>query len=1767
MPTSYHVACGIGGEMLGFQRAGFRPLGGWDLCPANGKVLRRHFPSAHIITADIRDDSKLSELPTEHIDVLTISYQCQPSSTQNRTRDPADPRHKVARAMLARGISMAPTVILVENVCGFRTVKNDAGELEMEHTIKTLRSAGYAVNWYEMNSGCYTGSSRPRIFIVGSRAGSDLLRELYNQNCRAELLPLSRVLPDVPVALWHPPRCKGMGPKGQRCLIDKRSTYPCICTKCLIPPPPKERFRYSPGDAGSYEECSVPSPQDLLTLLGFPTDWLGQPELSGPRCTCPVCKGHRQPQAGRMLGRVWCPSMAQAIAERLRDPVTRAKPRVSLLAGFRPHDARPPLASAWRDYWAGAAARSRINISERQCRAYIEKQEAQTRRTVTTAAPIEHYNLDQVHIAPDAPDWARRRIRELNKQYERIFMRHSNELPRLVIDENGVEQYINFRFKDGYRPRSCPRPKDRPGSARYILLEAFCKDMLGKGLIRRNHRSRWSNRALLVAKYALNAARGGVPDSLRFCLDLSNTNNEVDMLPALHGNVEYELRKVAGHKFYIQADSASAYWSFGLTEQSKEAATVWLPFEGQWCLFSFQRLPMGARNSGTHMTEFYHRVAELNLDPKFYSNLADDWVMFGDTIEEVLAAYAAFLKMCARHNITIKPAKVKLLFREVEYYGWTLDETGIKPSPRNLEPIRKMLEPKDMSELRTVLGFFNTFSKFLVKHKVDPTTGKSRPYFYKELVSPISVKTMTAKMSAPAAADPKDSAWPPGAKCAPAPKPKPKTVVKRPFQKCWGEAERAAYEEIRALLLEGVHLFVPLRDRPFFMETDMSLMGFGITLLQYGDDGSRRTTLHFNKLWTKTERSMPAVYKEATAWAWGFEQCLPMVRSHGHVFYTKTDSLPVSWMRKGTGRRAMSQFRLAGFDDVKWELIYISGPRNVCADALSRPPMIGELKLSVKGVLQMVRRALERLPSRYRNVFVNADEDTDQVAHIVREWRREGRVIKDGLMHISPSLRGKRNIKPAEYDLAVVCPPVEVGPIVCGDLLRAGKPFICMVDSTLIDDIHQVMDGSYCNATRALLDRTSRHIYSRAQWTVIMGGFKQQPVCRQFLMDHSGRERPVFMRSAALLDPMLAPPPSADAQHRPSRNFLFKLPGLDSNIVADEFGAPADWKEEQEDEVAKLPADIQQLVHPRSGDGLLMYCADPDFGMCYVPKARRHALIDLTHRRLLHMKHSKVFAHLKRYYWWPKMRKEVDDRVSACPECQTESATRSVAHKRWRSMPLEAPRTSWCFDWKGVKASTPEWYEKAKCGYKEIGAAVDVATRLAVFFAARTRDAGELRQRVLDHVVHKHGVPLRWRSDAAGELTGKIMMTLWRQLGTKATDTGAYHPEGNALVERVNLFLNQCLRQLSDAQYRHWPRYLSSFEAAWNSHHVSSIGCTPFEAAYGTPMVTPETAGLASHLVDDDDGDIPQPDAAHVQAALTATKQSAAAWARYANRIDLYYKRKREQRLNASGHRRDFRVGDNVCVYVPPTAAEAQRRSRTAKHMSQFKGPCVVTHVDGSVYTVKLCAAPHTVYKRTLQCIAEWRAGAPVPDAAGEALDDQPLPPPPGAPAGAAPAAGQQAATAAKAMTYEPPPADTSVFSIGDFFLAKDSPLLSIWWLHRVIGVTDTYVETQIYGTWTPQVRSAKWAPVFTDPSQRICTQKVGAAWKPWTQQFDVQDLPGQVLARYVHLQDVDGNGVPCGKFDAASKDFVMHLPGTDCHVALSDKDALLSALEGVSTA
>ena len=473
---------------------------------------------------------------------------------------------------------------------------------------------------------------------------------------------------------------------------------------------------------------------------------------------------------------------------------------------------------------------------------------------------------------------------------------------------------------------------------------------------------------------------------------------------------------------------------------------------------------------------YFHVCAESALHRENYSNLADDFQMFDDTEDGVLREFRAFLQMCRDRQITLKPSKVKVLFTSVDFYGWKLDINGISPSERNISPFRKMVEPQDMSDLRHVCGLFNCFTKFIVLHKVDPSTGRKRAYFYKELIEPMSVATMTKRSTGSS------------------------------FKNAWGDAQRAAFHAIRDLMLTGVHLFAPLPDRALHLATDMSLFGWGCYLYQIGDDLERRTIAMCNGKWTFSEISMPAVYKEGSAWCRSFEWALPMAKCHGHPFYTKTDSLPVSWIRKGNGRKAMSQFRLAQFDDLEWHVAYLDGPRNVEADAVSRPPMLGPLDPSIVGLTQMVEEALSLLPGtkadrlhKYKDIWVWADRDTIVVADTVRAWRgKNGRIIKDGLAKICPSfVPPGKTVTPTRYDLAVALPPVEYGPQVCSDLLAAKRPFICMVATELLMECYRNMDGTWNEERKFLLEKTSRRIYSSAGFTFVVGGYDHAPSTTQ----------------------------------------------------------------------------------------------------------------------------------------------------------------------------------------------------------------------------------------------------------------------------------------------------------------------------------------------------------------------------------------------------------------------------------------------------------------------------------------------------------------------------------------------------------------------------------------------------------------------------------------------------------------------------------------------
>ena len=181
-------------------------------------------------------------------------------------------------------------------------------------------------------------------------------------------------------------------------------------------------------------------------------------------------------------------------------------------------------------------------------------------------------------------------------------------------------------------------------------------------------------------------------------------------------HIHLEMHRTQGHKYYIQADAASSYWSFKMDEESSDSTAVWLPFRGKTLLFKFRRMVMGDTNAGTAMQTRYSEAIANDLEPRareLVSNLCDDFVGVGDSDDELVYVTDKLFGMMDRNHITLKPPKVRLGFPTCEYFGFLFSKEGMAPTERNLCPIRQLQVPTNRKELQSVLGLFNFYSAFL----------------------------------------------------------------------------------------------------------------------------------------------------------------------------------------------------------------------------------------------------------------------------------------------------------------------------------------------------------------------------------------------------------------------------------------------------------------------------------------------------------------------------------------------------------------------------------------------------------------------------------------------------------------------------------------------------------------------------------------------------------------------------------------------------------------------------------------------------------------------------------------------------------------------------------------------------------------------------------------------------------------------------------------------------------------------------------------------
>lgn len=131
-----------------------------------------------IIQKDIREFKTAKQIllacPSKP-DVIIGGPPCQGFSIAGPAKDPNDPRNSLFKNFAQWVEVLQPKVIVMENVRGLLTRRNQKGEKVIEIIKATFEKIGYTIKIWELNAANYgVPQNRERIFIVGNKLGVEI---------------------------------------------------------------------------------------------------------------------------------------------------------------------------------------------------------------------------------------------------------------------------------------------------------------------------------------------------------------------------------------------------------------------------------------------------------------------------------------------------------------------------------------------------------------------------------------------------------------------------------------------------------------------------------------------------------------------------------------------------------------------------------------------------------------------------------------------------------------------------------------------------------------------------------------------------------------------------------------------------------------------------------------------------------------------------------------------------------------------------------------------------------------------------------------------------------------------------------------------------------------------------------------------------------------------------------------------------------------------------------------------------------------------------------------------------------------------------------------------------------------------------------------------------------------------------------------------------------------------------------------------------------
>ncbi|MCG8044423.1 MAG: reverse transcriptase family protein, partial [Candidatus Thiodiazotropha endolucinida] len=164
-----------------------------------------------------------------------------------------------------------------------------------------------------------------------------------------------------------------------------------------------------------------------------------------------------------------------------------------------------------------------------------------------------------------------------------------------------------------------------------------------------------------------------------------------------------QARSVPAGKKKTVFDAWNGYHSVPICEEDRHLTTFITP----WGRYRYKTAPQGYIASGDGYTRRYD---EIVADIPNKTKCVDDALLWSDTLEESFHQAAQWLDVCGRNGIVLNPDKFVFGADTVEFAGFEISLTDVRPCQRYLRAILDFPTPKDITDVRSWFGLVNQVS-------------------------------------------------------------------------------------------------------------------------------------------------------------------------------------------------------------------------------------------------------------------------------------------------------------------------------------------------------------------------------------------------------------------------------------------------------------------------------------------------------------------------------------------------------------------------------------------------------------------------------------------------------------------------------------------------------------------------------------------------------------------------------------------------------------------------------------------------------------------------------------------------------------------------------------------------------------------------------------------------------------------------------------------------------------------------------------------------